>query len=900
MNVKEQLKETSQQLQSLISSVPGGIGIFELKDANLSYRYFNDGLAALLGYTHAEYAELIEQTAVAMVYPQDLAVLMKAVGDIVSNPHPNDSTTCEFRMIKKDQTLAWIFLSASIMAIESDGIVFSAVFTDITDLKTAQKHVEEKNNELLYHSEHDYLTGLYNREKFCSVVEKVLKENASQEYAIIRFDIERFKMINELFGSEIGDKVLCCIADMLRQEVRSDGVYCRLEADHFALCMKKEDLDMEKMLEVHEQCFHSLSLDYTITICAGVFYVSDGTLSVEQMCERANMALSTVKGKPFRHYAVYRDEMRHNLVEEQFLVNEMQHALEDGQFVFYLQPIYDAVSEVPISAEALVRWIHPERGMISPGVFIPLFERNGFIAKLDHYIWNCVCQYLADGVAQKEHVVPVSVNVSRIDLFLPDLCERIVNMVDGYGLDHSLIKFEITESAYMDDSQRLQDVIQRLQSEGFKVLMDDFGSGYSSLNMLKDTPIDILKIDMRFLEDFSIYNRSGNVLNSVVRMAKLLDMTVVAEGVETRDQLSFLRGAGCDCIQGFYFSKPLPLNEYRHFMRKINAHHLDNHPEGAGHGSNAGNSGIILSEAGTEKNREGSMLQKFSWESMQRELDRQRQYFDMVRVVNPVKTSVCGIKKGECNEHACHAVWKKETRCSNCISMKALENHTRISKLEYSDKGLFFVIAQCIQVEGQDLVMELVTRLEDGYVDNIFDRDLLFMKLDDLERQAISDELTGVYNRRYIDRHLPLYLENGSIMGYDVGIAMVDIDYLKDINDHCGHQAGDHAIHQIATILQDNIAKSKGDFVARYGGDEFLVVCRNIAPEIFCSRLSEVAKLIHRTSLTNYPGIRLGVSIGAVNSSEHPKVSIHQLIDYADKRLYEAKLRGRGEVVGKP
>ncbi len=248
MNVKEQLKETSQQLQSLISSVPGGIGIFELKDANLSYRYFNDGLAALLGYTHAEYAELIEQTAVAMVYPQDLPVLMKVVADIVSNPHPNDSTTCEFRMIKKDQTLAWIFLSASIMAIESDGIVFSAVFTDITDLKTAQKHVEEKNNELLYHSEHDYLTGLYNREKFCSVVEKVLKENASQEYAIIRFDIERFKMINELFGSEIGDKVLCCIADMLRQEVRSDGVYCRLEADHFALCMKKEDLDMEKML----------------------------------------------------------------------------------------------------------------------------------------------------------------------------------------------------------------------------------------------------------------------------------------------------------------------------------------------------------------------------------------------------------------------------------------------------------------------------------------------------------------------------------------------------------------------------------------------------------------------------------------------------------------------------
>lgn len=883
MNVEEKLKETSQQLQSLISSVPGGIGIFELKDQNLTYQYFNDGLAALLGFTHDEYAKEIEHTAVARVYPKDLPLLMQTVADVIANPSPNDSTASEFRMIRKDGSLAWIFLSASIMSIETDRIVFSAVFTDISDLKEAQRHVEVKNEELRYHSEHDHLTGLYNREMFCAMTEAYLKDHTQEAYVIIRFDIERFKMINELFGSETGDQVLCCIASMLEREVGTDGVYGRLEADHFALCMREKSMDIRKLMEAHEECFQKLKLNYKITICAGIFKISDRTLSVEQMCERANMALATIKGKPFLHYAFYEDRMLHSLVQEQSMVNEMHHALEDGQFVFFLQPIFDAVSETPVSAEALIRWIHPTKGMISPGVFVPLFERNGFIAVLDRYIWNQVCQYLAEAVKRGEPVVPVSVNVSRVDLFAPNLAEKIIQMVDGYGLDHSLIKFEITESAYMDDSCQLQKLIEELQGNGFKVLMDDFGSGYSSLNMLKDTPIDILKIDMRFLEDFSIYNRSGNVLNSVIRMAKLLNMKIVAEGVETREQLSFLKGAGCDWIQGYYFSKPLPLKDFRALLAEY-----QQKAEDVLFGKDAG---ILFSESGHNTFVEPAKKMEFTWESMQRELDRQRHYFEVARVVNPVNTRVCGEQAGECNTHACHTVWQKDARCSNCISMKALENRKRVNKLEYSEKGLFFVIAQPITVEGQNLVMELVSPLEDGYVDNVLDRDLLFMKLDDLNHQLVSDEMTGVYNRRYLDQHLPLYLKNGSMLKHDVGIAMVDIDHLKEINDTFGHTAGDAAICKVAALLRDNIAVSKGDFVARYGGDEFTIVCRGITPATFRERMEHVAEQIRRTKLEDYPEIRLGISAGMANLSEYPGEGVKQMIDHADKRLYEAKMK---------
>lgn len=704
IKIARELKQTSQQLQSLMSSVPGGIGIFELKGDRMGYRYFNDGLPAIMGYTREEYKETVRETAMAVVYPEDLPRLMKVVEETVMQNRTEASSTCEFRMIRKDGSLVWVFLSAAIMAIEGDMVVFSAVFTDINETVLAQKKIEEHNKELQYHVEHDLLTGLYNREKFCMVVEDFLKTHKDELCVMVRIDIERFKVINELFGSEIGDKVLCNIATVLSSEIVDKGVYGRLEADHFAVCIPKNKIDYDKLLQTLVERFQTLSLNYKLNMYMGVYEISDLSLSPEQMCERANMALSSVKGKAVEKYALYQDNMRAFLVKEQFMMNEMYSALEQGQFVFYLQPIFDAVTEVPVSAEALVRWIHPVHGMVSPGDFIPLFERNGFIMKLDYYVWDSVCRYLSDAIKRGEHVVPISVNVSRVNLFQPNLCERIISMVDSYGLNHELIKFEITESAYIDDSSQMLEVIETLQKHGFKVLMDDFGSGYSSLNMLKDAAVDILKIDMRFLESFGEDSRGSSVLDGIVRMAKVLNMRVVAEGVETAEQLNFLKNTGCDWIQGYYFSKPLPLEDYRKLLGKFGDKLMDNR---------------LSDKFDVEINSRTDIVKLwnetvFTQETVHDEISHQKKYFDMVRLVDPSKTTVYDSCSGKCENHACFSVWGKSSRCNHCISLQALKEHSRMSKREYTEEGGFFVISQYVQVSGNDYVMEMVIRLDKG------------------------------------------------------------------------------------------------------------------------------------------------------------------------------------------
>ncbi|MDD3252454.1 MAG: EAL domain-containing protein [Lachnospiraceae bacterium] len=881
LKMERELRKTSQQLQSLMASVPGGIGIFELKGTKLGCRYFNEGLAALLGYTKQEYADVITETALAAVYPEDLPKLMQAIEVTIQKHQKEASNSCEFRMIRKDGSLIWIYLSAAVTEMEEDGIVFSAVFSDITANVVAQEKIEAHNRELKYLVEHDALTGLYNRETFCKKTEEYLRNHPNQEYVMIRMDVERFKVINELFGAETGDLVLRNIASVLKKEIGKRGMYGRLEADHFAVCIARSEEYYEQLLRIQEEQFAALNLNYRINMYMGVYIITDRTLSLEQMCERANMALGSVKGKSLQKYAVYRDSMRTSLVKEQFMINEMHQALERGQFTFYLQPIFDAVTELPVSAEALVRWEHPVKGMLSPADFIPLFERNGFITKLDPYIWREVCRYLSDALARGEHVVPVSVNVSRINLFQSNLCEEILGIVDGCGLDHSLIKFEITESAYMDDSDHLLKVIEKLQSYGFKVLMDDFGSGYSSLNMLKETSVDILKIDMRFLKSFKMDTRGVCVLDGIIRMAKDLNMKVVAEGVETEEQLNFLKNTGCDWIQGYYFSKPVSLEDYRKLLGELD--------------QKLAATWIELPQQVTDEDQQRA-YPCFAQEAVHDEIVRQRQYFDVVRLVDPIRTRVCNICQDTCETHACYSVWGKNVRCSNCISLRALEHHGRFSKLEYSKEGVFFVISQYMQVAGRDYVMEMVTHLEDEYVGHLFDKDLLLVKLNDLNRQLIVDELTGVYNRRHIDEHLSNYIFNAKNSGGDLGIAMVDIDNLKMINDTFGHMAGDSVIRHTAKLLQENIARSKSDFVARYGGDEFLLVCRNVPAAVFRRRLEELLACVKEAKVEGIGSLALSVSIGAVTLSEFPDYEQKELIETADRRLYEAKRAGRGVV----
>lgn len=420
-------------------------------------------------------------------------------------------------------------------------------------------------DKLTYAANHDPLTGVYNQRRFYEAVEEMLQANPKEDYVLIRWNVERFKLINDLFGSQMGDKILRGIAQQ-GQALTSVGIFGRLEADHFASCFPKRFLNIEEIAGQLRQRFALLNDQYDVTINFGVYEIDDKNLPVSQMCDRAKLALQTIKGNYLKKYAVYDDYLRQILMEEQEIASEMNGALRKGQFVIYLQPVYSLSKRELVSAEALVRWEHPQKGLIGPNFFIPLFEKNGFITELDYYVWEQVCRYQRERLQQHKSLFPISVNVSRRSLYDPKLYEKIIELIDKYGIEPRYIRFEITESAYADNPEQLLRTMEALQNHGFTVMMDDFGSGYSSLNMLKDINVDILKIDMKFMENFETSNRAGNILTSVVRMAKWLKLMVIAEGVETKLQEDFLRSIGCDIIQGYYFSKPLPIGEFENLI----------------------------------------------------------------------------------------------------------------------------------------------------------------------------------------------------------------------------------------------------------------------------------------------------------------------------------------------
>ncbi|MEG1848377.1 MAG: EAL domain-containing protein [Lachnospiraceae bacterium] len=446
-------------------------------------------------------------------------------------------------------------------------IVLHRVQNVMAKLQLEQQHTEQRMNEkqikeLRYQAEHDLMTGIYQRETFYTKTVAMLHANTDIKYMLIQWDIERFKVINDLYGTDVGDAVLIGIARTFDDIVLGIGTYGRLTADNFVCCVPKDRISVEQLLKQFEKSFCRLQLNYQISLYAGVYDIHNIEVPIDQMCDRACLALRTIKGNYMKHYAMYDNKLRETMLEEQYIVSEMQSALEEHQFDIYLQPIYNIASEQVVSAEALVRWHHPDKGMIMPGLFIPLFERNGFITKLDAYVWERTCQYLKKRKTEGKKEIPISVNVSRMNLYNPNFCEDMIALLQKYHLDARALKLEITESAYIDNARQLLETMGKLQEYGFKILTDDFGSGYSSLNMLKDVPADILKIDMKFIDDLEHSDRAGNILTSVIRMAKWLDMSVVAEGVETKRQFEFLRSIECDDVQGYYFSRPLPIDQF--------------------------------------------------------------------------------------------------------------------------------------------------------------------------------------------------------------------------------------------------------------------------------------------------------------------------------------------------
>ena len=422
-------------------------------------------------------------------------------------------------------------------------------------------------------SERDPVTGLYSKLKFYQSVRKMLTDATGETFAFVRFDIDRFKMINSFYGIKEGDNVLRSIASELRRisTAFEKFIYGRLENDIFAVCMPYKEENIDLLANALQLNLKKLNKDYNIKVSCGVYIINDYNMDVSEMYDRAFLAAKSCKGKFVQNIAYYDESMIENMKQEQYIINEVNRALEEEQFEVYLQPKINLMTDRSYGAEALVRWRHPEKGMISPGEFIPIYERNGIIGRLDLYMWRHVCMILRRWLDEGQNPNPISVNVSRVNIYNPHLVEILKNLITEFQIPPYLLNLELTESAFMEDQELVMKTMSRLHQIGFKIMMDDFGSGYSSLNVLKDMEVDYLKVDMKFLQQDQEFNGKGEkVLTSVVRMAKWLHLPSIVEGVETMEQVDFLKCIGCEYAQGYYYAKPMPVEEYESFLAREN------------------------------------------------------------------------------------------------------------------------------------------------------------------------------------------------------------------------------------------------------------------------------------------------------------------------------------------
>lgn len=425
------------------------------------------------------------------------------------------------------------------------------------------RKIAEKNSE----SSRISLTGLYGHLPFLYKGNELLREYPSTKFALIRMDLYRFKTINEFCGRQEGDNLLKYISDCFRKFENQLCVVGHLRADIFAMLTPYEDReDLVAIIKGISDLIEIYPLPCKILPAFGIC-LSDLNIDVSLLSDYANLALQTVKGRVFSCYAFYDETLRQQLLYEKKIENEIIPALKSKEIEVYIQPKVNMLTKEIIGGEALIRWNHPHDGLLFPDQFIPVLERSGYIVDVDKYVWEEVFQFLRNLIDQGYEPLPISLNVSRLHAYQPDFDQVLYDLTNKFNIPPSLIQLELTESALTENAYLLFKTMGNLQKNGFYLSMDDFGSGYSSMNMLKDEPIDEIKIDRVFLTDI-VTRKSRIIIKQVISMMNELDLHIIAEGVETKEQADYLIECGCFNAQGYLYYRPMPLNEFKKLLKK--------------------------------------------------------------------------------------------------------------------------------------------------------------------------------------------------------------------------------------------------------------------------------------------------------------------------------------------
>lgn len=424
-------------------------------------------------------------------------------------------------------------------------------------------------NHLIYELERDELTGLYTRQAFLRKADQIRKENLRKRFCVMAFDFDNFKSSNTMYGEEKCNDFLAYTGRKLKG-VLPKGIAGRFGGDQFILffAYEGEQVDVGRLNDLTSSILAAAPIPHQV-VKIGVNAPIDNKQSMVVCCDRAFLAIREIKGIYGKNLAFYESKLQKQLLDEQRIIETMEQSLKKEEFKVFYQPKHETITGEIVGAEALVRWNHEEYGFMSPGQFIPLFEKNGFISKLDVYMLEHVCQDLKRWKKSGLPLVPVSVNVSRHDFIEPGCIDSLIKLVDRYKIDHSLIHMEVTESLYSENTDLIIDQVKKIQELGFMIEMDDFGAGYSSLGLLSTFPLNILKLDITFVRNIET---NEIVIENIIKMAHRLGLLTVAEGAETNEQVATLKTLGCDFIQGYYYSKPLPVLEYENYLGKSKKH----------------------------------------------------------------------------------------------------------------------------------------------------------------------------------------------------------------------------------------------------------------------------------------------------------------------------------------
>ena len=679
----------------------------------------------------------------------------------------------------------------------------------------------------------DDLTGLYSKPYFLVQAQKILENRGDKNYDIICIDIEKFKLVNDICGIEIGNKILRKLGQVILDEARKwNGIAGHFSEDVFFVLNERPESFGEEGFKKNIDKLNSMEevkrFNLHLRLVFGLYQVKNLRTSISVMCDRAQMAAEKIKGHYGVYYCYYDDSIRKKMIGEQKIAGSMEAALKNREFLVYYQPKYDLATETIAGAEALVRWKSKEMGMMPPGEFIPLFEKNGFITRMDMYVWEKVCVDLRSWISAGNKIVPVSVNVSRADLLNPSLVDTLSSLVKKYEIPPKYLHLEITESAYTEDPEQIVKIIYELRKRDFMIEMDDFGSGYSSLNMLSEMPIDILKLDMTFVRNEMERTNGKGILSYIISLANWLNLKVVAEGVETKGQVTQLKQMGCAYVQGYYFSKPLDRDEFFSLLRKSRVVDM-NAPKTMG------------VDSLTKANIEGAFF------------EQQEKNGGVMLVVDDVLSSRMILAEMFKKEYeiaqAANGVeaWKYIESNYEKISIVLLDlvmpvmNGYEVLKKIRNDmrtKSLPVIVTSQGEEDAEQQAFDLNADdfLQKPYNANIMrhrvrnvvahsvikkleEEKTLTKKLLDIERQAHSDFLTGLDNRTILEKSVGEFFVKSS--SYDAVFISLDIDDFKTINDTFGHMAGDDTIKKVAGILSNFFDKKS--CVCRMGGDEFAV-----------------------------------------------------------------------------